>query len=84
MAFIYSELEDIDRALEYCYKVIEYSLSVKDVRVALGTYINFGDFYLRKNQLDSARYYNNKAFDIAEKFGESDIIQTTSQPEENS
>jgi tetratricopeptide (TPR) repeat protein len=74
LTVIYSEIEDYDKGIEYCYKIIEKPGFNDDKIKVFGAYVTLGDLYWRKNQLDSARHYNNKAFELAEKMGDKDNI----------
>ncbi|MFM7838952.1 MAG: tetratricopeptide repeat protein, partial [Chitinophagaceae bacterium] len=74
IAFVYAEIDELDKAIQYSYKTMELLQTHQDWPSNLGVYINLGDFYFRKHQSDSARYYNNKAFDLAEKIQEKDVI----------
>lgn len=74
ISFIYSEIQDFDKALLYAYKILESPLLQNDSLNSISVFVNLGDFYLRKNQLDSARFYNNKAYDLAVKINEPDLI----------
>ncbi|MFZ9661577.1 MAG: tetratricopeptide repeat protein, partial [Chitinophagaceae bacterium] len=66
IGFLYTEIGDNKKALQYYYKILPLLNAVNnDKNIVTTLYINLGFVHERMDRLDSAKFYNNKAYDIA-------------------
>lgn len=76
---IYLETGDYDLAEEHFYKGLEYSIEGGSISTEGWNYAGLGSLLMLKNEFAKAHNYNHKAYDLAVKTGEAELIRRTTE-----
>jgi len=71
---VYTEQQDYSHALSYLSKTIAIDKKRKDTSGIMFDQYSLASIYLRMNQADSALYYNDEAYRLAEKLDDMNMI----------
>lgn len=79
LAEIYLETGDYDLAEEHFYKGLQYSIEGGSVSTEGWNYAGLGSLFMLQNEFAKAHSYNHKAYDLAVKTGEAELIRRTAE-----
>ena len=65
LAYLNVEKGNFDKAVAYFNECLLLKQKINDSRGEINTYTNLGYLYIKKRDLDSARYYNQTAYQLA-------------------